>query len=290
MKKSHVRRKISELEDRAIETQFARSVMHKIKRNKLFQLIQSEMERIKAKKMMEEIKQHEVPRHLAIIMDGNRRYALYEGMDVRQGHKIGGDKLEEVVGWCHEVGIEGLTVFAFSTDNFKRPKEEVDHLMDLFEKDLNKLAEDKRTHENEVRIRVIGQIEKLPERVVKAAQKVMEATKNYKKHYFNIAIGYGGREEIVEAVKKIAQAVKEGRIKLEDIKKDMISSYLYTSDSPDPDLILRTSGEERISNFLLWQLAYSELYFTDIYWPVLKKTDFLEVIRSYQRRQRRYGK
>jgi len=290
MKKSHVRRKISELEDRAIETQFARSVMHKIKRNKLFQLIQSETERIKAKKMMEEIKQHEVPRHLAIIMDGNRRYALYEGMDVRQGHKIGGDKLEEVVGWCHEVGIEGLTVFAFSTDNFKRPKEEVDHLMDLFEKDLNKLAEDKRTHENEVRIRVIGQIEKLPERVVKAAQKVMEATKNYKKHYFNIAIGYGGREEIVEAVKKIAQAVKEGRIKLEDIKKDMISSYLYTSDSPDPDLILRTSGEERISNFLLWQLAYSELYFTDIYWPVLKKTDFLEVIRSYQRRQRRYGK
>jgi len=290
MKKSYVRRKVSELEDRAIETKFARSVMHKIKCNKLFQLIQSEMERIKAKKMMEEIKQHEVPRHLAIIMDGNRRYALYEGMDVQQGHKIGGDKLEEVVGWCHEVGIEGLTVFAFSTDNFKRPKEEVDHLMDLFEKDLNKLAEDKRIHEDEVRIRVIGQIEKLPERVAKAARKVMEATEHYKKHYFNIAIGYGGREEIVEAVKKIAQAVKEGKIKLEDIKKDTISSYLYTSDSPDPDLILRTSGEERISNFLLWQLAYSELYFTDIYWPALKKTDFLEVIRSYQRRQRRYGK
>jgi len=290
MKKSYVGQKVRELENKAIETAFARSVIRQLKNNKIFKIVQEEMERIKAKKMIEEIKQYDIPRHLAIIMDGNRRYALYQGMDIREGHKIGGDKLEEVVKWCHEIGIEGLTVFAFSTDNFKRPREEVEHLMDLFEKDLNKLAEDKRTHENEVRIRVIGQIEKLPERVVEAARKAMEMTKHYKKHYFNIAIGYGGREEIVDAVRKIAQDVKEGRVKPEDINKEMISSYLYTSETPDPDLILRTSGEERISNFLLWQLAYSEFYFSDVYWPALKKTDFLEVIRSYQRRQRRYGK
>jgi len=290
MKKSYVKRKVTELGDRAIETQFARSVIRQLKHNRLFQIVQEEMERIKAKKMMEEIKQHDVPRHLAIIMDGNRRYALYQGLGPEEGHKMGGDKLEDVVRWCHEIGIEGLTVFAFSTDNFSRPKEEVNHLMDLFEKDLKKIAEDKRTHENEVRVRVIGDIGKLPDRVAKAASEVMEATKHHTKHYFNIAIGYGGREEIVEAVKSIARAVKNGEMEPDDIKKEVISSYLYTSDVPDPDLILRTSGEERISNFLLWQLAYSELYFSDIYWPALKKTDFLEVIQSYQRRQRRYGK
>jgi len=290
MKKSYVRRRVTELGDRAIETQFARSVIRHLKHNRLFHIVQEEVERIKAKKMMEEIKQHEVPRHLAIIMDGNRRYALYQGLGPEEGHKMGGDKLEDVVRWCHEVGIEGLTVFAFSTDNFSRPEEEVNHLMDMFEKDLKKIAEDKRTHENEVRVRVIGDIGKLPDHVAKAASEVMEATKKYTKHYFNIAIGYGGREEIVEAVKSIARAVKNGEMEPDDIKKDVISSYLYTSDVPDPDLILRTSGEERISNFLLWQLAYSELYFSDIYWPALRKTDFLEVIQSYQRRQRRYGK
>ena len=290
MKKSYVKKRVTELGDMAIESQFARSVMRHIRDNKLFHFIYQEMERIKAKKMMEEIKQHEVPRHLAIIMDGNRRYALYQGMGPEEGHKMGGNKLEDVVRWCHEVGIEGLTVFAFSTDNFNRPEDEVNHLMDLFEKDLRKIADDERTHENEVRVRVIGNIGKLPERVARAAQDAMDATKHYKKHYFNIAIGYGGREEIVEAVKKIAGKVKKGEMDIDAITKDVISSYLYTSDVPDPDLILRTSGEERISNFLLWQLAYSELYFSDVYWPALKKTDFLEVIQSYQRRQRRYGK
>lgn len=290
MRKNYVKRKVTELGDRAIETQFARSIIRQLRHNKIFRIVQEEMERIRAKKMMEEIRQHDVPRHLAVIMDGNRRYALYQGLEPGEGHKMGGDKLEDVVRWCHEVGIEGLTVFAFSTDNFNRPKEEVNHLMDLFEEDLKKIAEDKRTHENEVRVRVIGDMEKLPERVARAARDVMDATKHYTKHYFNIAIGYGGREEIVEAVKKIATAVRKGEMEPDDIKKEVISSYLYTSDVPDPDLILRTSGEERISNFLLWQLAYSELYFSDVYWPALRKTDFLEVIQSYQRRQRRYGK
>jgi len=288
--RDEIKEKISRIGEKAISTPFARNVIRQIRHNKIFTMVYSEIERIHAKKMLEEIKKRPVPTHLAIIMDGNRRYALKEGLHPQEGHKKGKDKLEEVVSWCHEVGIKALTVYAFSTENFNRPKEEVEHLMKLFEEDLKKIASDKRTHENKVRVKVIGQLERLPERVRKEAEKVMEETKNYDKYYFNIAIGYGGREEIVDAVKKIALDVKKGKINPDEIREDMISSYLYTSDTPDPDLILRTSGEERISNFLLWQLAYSELYFSDVYWPALKKTDFLKVIQSYQRRQRRYGK
>lgn len=277
---------------KAIETNFAKQVINKLKHNKLFRIIYREMEKLIAQKMLEEIKKYPVPQHLAIIMDGNRRYALLQGMPPYKGHEIGKDKLEEVIEWSREVGIKVLTVFAFSTDNFKRSKEEVEHLMNLFEKDLKKLANDKRVHENQVKIKVIGNIQLLPKHVRKAAIEVMEKTKNYNRYFFNIAIGYGGREEIVEAMRKIAEDIKKGKIEPDDINKDLLSSYLYTSHLPfpDPDLVMRTSGEERISNFLLWQLAYSELYFTDVYWPALTKTEFLKAIRSYQRRQRRYGK
>lgn len=289
MRKTDVRKRVASLGERAIETDFARRVLHQMQHNTLFQLIRTEVERIRAKKMLQDIRQQPVPRHLAIIMDGNRRYARYKGLPPGEGHRIGGKKLEEVVEWCHEVGIQGLTVFAFSTENFNRPREEVEHLMDLFEEDLRRLGADQRIHENRVRVKVIGQIDRLPERVLRAAEDIMQATAGYDRYYFNIAIGYGGREEIVEAVRQIAHEVQQGTLAPGEIGKDVISSYLYTADTPDPDLILRTSGEERISNFLLWQLAYSELYFSDVYWPALRKTDFLEVIRSYQRRQRRYG-
>jgi len=284
--------KIEQWKYKAIEINFAKQVINKLKRNKLLRIVYREMEKLIAQKMLEEIKKYPVPQHLAIIMDGNRRYALLQGMSPYKGHEIGKDKLEEVIEWSHEVGIKVLTVFAFSTDNFKRSKEEVEHLMNLFEKDLKKLADDKRVHENQVRIKIIGNIQLLPEHVRKAAIEVMEKTKNYNRYFFNIAIGYGGREEIVEAMRKIAEDVKRGKIEPEDINKELFSSYLYTSHLPfpDPDLVMRTSGEERISNFLLWQLAYSELYFTDVYWPALTKTEFLKAIRSYQRRQRRYGK
>ncbi len=289
MKTDAVRKRVERLGERAIETDFARGVIHQLKRNKLFQLIHQEMQRIRAKKMMEDIRQHPVPRHLAVIMDGNRRYAFEEGLTPQEGHRIGGSKLEDVVKWCHEVGIEGLTVFAFSTDNFKRSDEEVRHLMDLFAEDLRRLAENERIHDHEVRVKVIGETDVLPDRVVEAAAEVEEATRSYEQHYFNVAIGYGGREEIVEAVRQIARDVEGGKVDPGEVEKELISSYLYTADSPDPDLILRTSGEERISNFLLWQLAYAEFYFSDVYWPALKKTDFLNVIQSYQKRQRRYG-
>jgi tritrans,polycis-undecaprenyl-diphosphate synthase [geranylgeranyl-diphosphate specific] len=289
MKTDAVRKRVEQLGERAIETDFARGVIHTIKRNKLFRLVRQEMQRIRAKKMMEDIRQYPVPRHLAVIMDGNRRYAFEEGLSPQEGHRIGGSKLEEVVEWCHEVGIEGLTVFAFSTDNFKRSPGEVEHLMHLFAQDLRRLAKDERIHEHEIRVRVIGETDVLPDDVVEAAAMAEEATRGHEQHYFNIAIGYGGREEIVEAVRQIAEDVKNGEVDPGEVQKDLISSYLYTADSPDPDLILRTSGEERISNFLLWQLAYAELYFSDVYWPAMKKTDFLNVIQSYQKRQRRYG-
>ena len=286
------RRRIERIGERAIETEFARQVISHIKNNRLFQIIQREMERILAKKMMEEIKKYPIPQHIAIIMDGNRRYAMEQGMPPYQGHEMGKDKLKDVIKWCHEVGIKILTVFAFSTDNFKRPKEEVDHLMKLFEQDLKRMAEDKRIKENEVRVKVIGEIDLLPDKVKNAALELMKKTENYDKYYFNIAIGYGGREEIVEAIKKIGMDIERGNLKPEEIDKEIVSSYLYTSDLPfpDPDLVLRTSGEERVSNFLLWQLAYSELYFADVYWPSFRKTDFLKAIQSYQRRQRRYGR
>ncbi len=278
--------------EKAIETEFARNVIRNITRNKIFKIIDREMDRLLAKKLMMEISKNELPKHLAIIMDGNRRYARIEGYPPQKGHEMGKDKLEEVIEWCHELGIKVLTVFAFSTDNFKRPKEEVEHLMNLFAMDLNKLVSDERLHENKVRINVIGRLDLLPEHVRRAAEEIMEKTKNYDRYFFNIAIGYGGREEITDAIKKIASDVKKGKIKIDEIDEEKVSSYLYTSTLPFPypDLVLRTSGEERISNFLLWQLAYSELYFADVYWPQMRKTDFLKAILSYQRRQRRYGR
>jgi len=287
-----LRKEIEKLSEKAIESRFFRQVMRQIKHNRIFEIIQRETERVYAKKLMEEVKKNPLPNHIAIIMDGNRRYAVQQGMPPYKGHELGKDKLKDVVKWCHELGIKILTVFAFSTDNFKRPKEEVEHLMRLFEQDLKRLAEDEKVKENRVRIKVIGEIELLPENVRKAAEEVMEKTKDFDNYFFNIAIGYGGREELVEAMKRIAKDVKEGKLRPEEISKEVISSYLYTAHLPipDPDLILRTSGEERISNFLLWQLAYSELYFADVYWPSFKKTDFLKAILSYQRRQRRYGK
>jgi tritrans,polycis-undecaprenyl-diphosphate synthase [geranylgeranyl-diphosphate specific] len=222
-------------------------------------------------------------------MDGNRRFANKQGIGPIEGHKMGGQKLEEVLEWCQEAGIKILTVYAFSTENFNRPKNETDILMKLFEINFKKLLNEKRVHKYKIRIQVFGQLSLLPAEVRQAAERVMEATKDYKRFSLNLAIGYGGREEIVHAIKQIAEEVKNGNLGITGIKEDIISSYLYTTDVPDPDLILRTSGEERISNFLLWQLAYSELYFSDVYWPAFKKTDFLRAIQSYQRRQRRYG-
>lgn len=241
------------------------------------------------KKLLNKVLNAPVPKHLAIIMDGNRRFAQKLGMEPAIGHLAGRSKLEEVTDWCLELGIKVLTVYAFSTENIKRNKDEADFLMNLFAENFRKVGDDERVHKNKMRIKAIGKIENLPKNVQDAIKYAEEKTKNYDKYFFNIAVAYGGREEILNAVKRIAEDVKKGKINEEDINEKLMSSYLYTSDLPDPDLILRTSGEERISNFLLWQLAYSELYFADVYWPGLRKIDFLRAIKSYQERKRRFG-
>ncbi len=223
-------------------------------------------------------------------MDGNRRYAKSLGLNAQAGHIFGRDKIKEVLDWCFDLKIRNLTVYAFSTENFQREGNEVNYLMKMCKKELQKAKKDSRIHKNKVRIRIIGHIEYLPKDIQKSAQEIMDQTKKYSNYSFNIALAYGGREEIIQAIKKIAEDVNKGEIKIQDIKEKLVSKYLYTNGIPDPDLILRTSGEERISNFLLWQMAYSELYFSDVYWPALQKRDFLKAIKTCQQRKRRYGK
>ena len=242
------------------------------------------------KRLLKEIQSRPVPNHVAVIMDGNRRYAKEFGLLVAEGHEKGKEKLEEMMAWCLELGIRVLTVYAFSTENVTRDNEEIGILMRMFARSFDNLADDERVHKHRIRVRVLGQRGILPDDVKEAIERAEEKTKDYDEYFFNIAVGYGGREEIIQAIRKMAADVVAGGLSVDDITEETFYSYLYTSDIPDPDLILRTSGEERISNFLLWQLAYSELYFSDVYWPGFRKVDFLRAVRSYQLRKRRFGK
>jgi tritrans,polycis-undecaprenyl-diphosphate synthase [geranylgeranyl-diphosphate specific] len=223
-------------------------------------------------------------------MDGNRRFAKELGLSWEAGHIFGREKLEEVLDWCFDLHIKVLTIYAFSTENFSRSEKEVMTLMELLKNELEKVKEDSRIHQNKVRVHILGRLESLPKDIQQSAKTIMAMTKSYKSYYLNIALAYGGREEIIYAIQKMGGDIKKGKLKVKDISIDTVSSYLYTRGLPDPDLILRTSGEERISNFLLWQLAYSELYFSDVYWPAFQKRDFLQAIRTYQHRKRRFGK
>ena len=240
--------------------------------------------------ILQEVRRERIPAHIGIIMDGNRRFAQELGQPAVKGHELGRDTLENVLDWCLELGVKHLTVYAFSTENFSRNPVEVKRLMELFEENFLKMAEDARVHKNRINVRAIGQIDKLPRRVRDAIRVAEERTRGYDSYYYTIAVAYGGRQEIIDAVRAIAEDVQAGRLRPKDIDEAALSKRLYTQHLPDPDLILRTSGEERISNFLLWQMAYSELYFTDVYWPGFRRLDFLRAIRTYQLRQRRYGK
>lgn len=211
------------------------------------------------------------------------------GIEPTEGHLKGKDKLEEVTDWCLEVGVKILTVFAFSTENLKRKTKEIDRLMNLFAENFRRAGDDERAHKYGIRVKAIGQRNLLPKEVQDAIAYAEEKTKDYNNYFFNIAVAYGSREEILQAIRNIADDVSNGKLDSKNIDEKVFSTYLYTADIPDPDLVLRTSGEERVSNFLLWQLAYSELYFADIYWPGFRKVDFLRAIRSYQNRQRRFG-
>lgn len=237
-----------------------------------------------------DLKPEKMPKHVAIIMDGNRRYSKLQGnIDVVKGHEIGVDTLEKVLDWSIELGIEIITVYAFSTENFNRPKHEVEGLMNLFVKNFKRLVDHPKIHNNEVKVKVVGKLDLIPESVRDAIKEAEDATAHYNKRLFNIAIGYDGRLEIIDSVKKIIEQVQAGEISIDDVDEDLISKNLYTEGLEDPNLIIRTSGEERLSGFLLWQSSYSELYFCETLWPELRKVDFIRAIRSYQERERRFG-
>ena len=236
------------------------------------------------------LKPEKMPKHVAIIMDGNRRFSKLQGnIDVIKGHELGVDTLENVLDWSIELGIEIITVYAFSTENFNRPQNEVEGLMRLFVINFKRLVDHEKIHKNEVRVKVVGRTELLPDDVKEAIDEAEEATKNYNKRFLNLAIGYDGRLEIIDSFKKIIKDVQEGKITVDDVDEELVSKNLYTEGIDDPNLIIRTSGEERLSGFLLWQSSYSELYFCETLWPELRKVDFLRAIRSYQARERRFG-
>ncbi|MEM4461564.1 MAG: polyprenyl diphosphate synthase [Candidatus Bathyarchaeia archaeon] len=239
-----------------------------------------------------QVRNGSIPQHVALILDGNRRWARSRGLPPWIGHEYGARKVEDLLKWCLELGVPILTLFVFSTENFHRPREEVENLMSIFRRYLEKLLDDESIHRNMVRVKFIGRLDLLPDDLSKLAKAIEESTKDYSSRWLNIAIAYGGRLEIVDAVKRISTKVAEGLLKPEDIDERILEEHLYTSHlpKPDPDLIIRTSGEERLSGFLLWQSAYSELCFLDVYWPEFRRIDLLRAIRTYQRRERRYGR
>ena len=228
-------------------------------------------------------------KHLGIIMDGNRRFAKRLMKNPWKGHEWGARKVEKVLEWCIDMKIREVTLWSFSMENLKRPKDEFDFLMDLFEKEFEGVAENDKIHKNRLKINVIGRIDLLPERVQNAIRKAIDSTKDYDDYIVNFAIAYGGRQEILDATKKIAEAVKDNKMDISAIDENTYRKFLYTNGTPDPDMIIRTSGEKRTSGFLIWQSAYSELYFSDKLWPEFEKEDLMEAVNDYKFRKRRFG-
>tara|TARA_B000000565_G_scaffold110032_1_gene82583 strand:- start:1139 stop:2020 length:882 start_codon:yes stop_codon:yes gene_type:complete len=250
----------------------------------------SRLDRVRVKRQRSRISREGLPNHVSIIMDGNRRFALSLSLGTEIGHVHGKEKLKEVMDWILDLGIPYLTVYALSTENLSsRDPDELESLFDLYVAGLNEISEDERIHSKGVRVRVVGRKEDLPERVNEAIRNAEDRTRDYSNFTFTVCLAYGGREEIVDAVKEIASDHANGELSLDQIDTNEISSRLYDADIPDPDLVIRTSGEERVSNFLLWQIAYSELYFTDVHWPSFSKAVLYEAIETYQMRRRRYG-
>lgn len=248
--------------------------------------------RIYSKWLKMQIESGQMPEHIGIILDGNRRWAASRYMAPWQGHWEGADHVKKFLQWCLDLNIKSITLYAFSTENFNRPDREVKEIMKIFENSLNEVIASKVIHENRVRIRALGRINLLPDNLQKLIGKIEEETKDYDDFYLNVALAYGGRAEIIDAAKAIAEEVKQGIIEPKDIDEKVMENHLYTAylPQPDPDLIIRTSGQFRLSNFLLWQSAYSELFIVDVYWPEFREIDLERVIRSYQHRNRRFGK
>ncbi|MCH2215037.1 MAG: isoprenyl transferase [Flavobacteriales bacterium] len=239
-------------------------------------------------KFKDQIDVSRVPNHVAVIMDGNGRWAQTHGEMRIFGHLNGVSSVRETLSAAGEIGVKYLTLYAFSTENWDRPREEVAALMDLLVKTIVKEIDD--LQENKVRLQAIGDLQLLPENCRKTLNQAIEKTKNNKRITLTLALSYSARWEITQAIRAIGEDVKNNKLQVEDINQVTIDSYLETHNIPDPELLIRTSGEKRISNFLLWQIAYSELYFTSVFWPDFKKEDFYEAIVAYQNRERRFGK
>jgi undecaprenyl diphosphate synthase len=229
-----------------------------------------------------------IPKHIALIMDGNGRWAKSRNLPRLAGHKAGVEALRSVIERGGDIGVKHMTFYAFSTENWSRPEDEVSGLMNLLVVYLK--SETKKLHANNIRVNVIGDISKLPSRAQKELQRTLDLTAHNDSMTVHIALNYGSRDEIVKAVQSIAADTKAGTLNVEDIDAKTVSGRLYTADIPDPDLMIRTSGEVRLSNFLLWQLAYSEFYFTDVYWPDFDGDALEAAIHAYQNRHRRFGK
>lgn len=229
-----------------------------------------------------------VPKHIGIILDGNRRFAKRLMMKPWKGHEWGAEKVEKLFEWVVDLGIKELTLYAFSIENFNRPKQEFDFLMNLFEKEFIKLFNDERLMEKSIRVNFIGRLNMFPESLQTAMSNLVEKTKNNNKHLINIALAYGGRAEIIDATKKIAEQVKQGKLDINSINESVFQKGLYIES--EPDLIIRTSGEKRTSGFLLWQGSYAEFYFIDKMWPEFSKEDLVQAIEDYGKRERRFGK
>ena len=236
------------------------------------------------KKNKEEITDLKIPQHIAIIMDGNARWAKQKNLPIKIGHKAGSENVRKISENCIELGVKFLTIYAFSSENWDRPQEEVNYLMNLLEEYLEK--ETKPLIEQGVKILISGNLQKLADSTKKKIIKIEEITKDNKSLTLNVAFSYGSRQELVDAVKKIT----EQKIPAKEINEELISKNLYHPEIPDPDLLIRTAGDLRVSNFLLWQIAYSELYFTETYWPDFDKKNLLTAIKSFNKRERKYGK
>jgi len=229
----------------------------------------------------------QVPRHIAVIMDGNGRWAKQRGLPRIKGHEEGANSVRDLMKSAQAAGVEILTLYAFSSENWSRPKDEVSGLMNLLPRMLSK--HENLLHDNQTRLRAIGRLDDLPAKTLKELKRVMTATESYTKHQLVLALNYGSRGELVDGVKAIAAKVSSGELTAEEITEDTLTKHLYTADLPDPDLMIRTSGENRLSNFLLWQLSYAEFYFAPEFWPDFRQEAFNKALEVYSSRQRRYG-
>lgn len=243
--------------------------------------------KIYERRLLRTVLSGKIPEHIAIIMDGNRRFARKRGMLELLGHEFGSKKAEEVLEWCWELGVKMLTLYAFSTENFNRNELEKKNIFQIFERELRRLLSDKKTYEREVRVKIVGKKNLLPNNLQKLIEEVEKATEKHDKCFLNVAIAYGGRQELIDATRKIVERVKRGELMVEDIDEKVVSESLYNSHElyAKVDIVIRSGGEQRLSNFLPWQTANSVAYFCDVYWPEFRKIDLLRAIREWQRRR-----